>query len=52
MMFGHKYVNWVLEFLGADRADEQRMGDLLARLEQVENALKFKNTLYILFPST
>lgn len=40
MMFGCKYVNRVLEFLGADRADEQRMGDLLASLEQVENALQ------------
>lgn len=40
MMFGCKYVNRMLEFLGSERADEQGMGDLLASLEQVENALK------------
>jgi len=39
MMFGCKYVNRVLDFLGADQADEQSMGHLLASLEQVENAL-------------
>lgn len=40
MMFGCKYVNRMLEFLGSERADEQGMGDLLASLEQVENALQ------------
>ncbi len=39
MMFGCKYVNQTLEFLGSEGADQRGVSDLLDKLQAMEDLL-------------